>query len=216
MAAVFPPTSVTMIAKIKDLGPGADSDQWVRFWNMYSLAIRQFAAFKGGEENADDIVMQVLGKLVEVLRTGQYTPDKGRFHSYLATMIVNEVRMTHRRNQARADDRKVSMDATSTSEDGGDTDALADTLAAPEDSQEQIDADWRKAILKSATEHVLTKTALSERDRAVYRAYALEERDIGDVAKEFGISRNYVSQIKIRIDKRIVAFGKELAGNDRL
>jgi len=216
MAAVFPPTSVTMIAKIRDLGPGEDSAQWVRFWNMYSLAIRQFAAFKGGEENADDIVMQVLGKLVEVLRSGQYTPEKGQFHSYLATMIVNEVRMAHRRSQARADDRKVSMDATSTSDDGGETDALTETIAAPEETQAQIDEDWRRAVLKSATEHVLTKTALSERDRAVYRAYALDGRDIGDVAREFGISRNYVSQIKIRIDKRIVAFGKELASKDRV
>lgn len=215
MAAVFPATSATMIARIRDLGPGGDSAEWVRFWNMYSLAIRQFAAFKGGEENADDIVMQVLGKLVDILRTGQYTPEKGRFHSYLATMIVNEVRMAHRKNQARADDRKVSMDATSSDNDGEETGALADTVAAPEESPEQIDEDWRKAVLKSATEHVLTKTALSDRDRAVYREYALKERDIGDVAREFGISRNYVSQIKLRIDKRIVAFGRELAGKER-
>ena len=215
MAAVFPATSATMIARIRDLGPGGDSAEWVRFWNMYSLAIRQFAAFKGGEENADDIVMQVLGKLVDILRTGQYTPEKGRFHSYLATTIVNEVRMAHRKNQARADDRKVSMDATSSDNDGEETGALADTVAAPEESPEQIDEDWRKAVLKSATEHVLTKTALSDRDRAVYREYALKERDIGDVAREFGISRNYVSQIKLRIDKRIVAFGRELAGKER-
>ena len=57
----------------------------VRFWNSYSDAIRQFAALKGGDENADDIVMTVLGKLVDVLRNGQYTPEKGKFHSYLAT-----------------------------------------------------------------------------------------------------------------------------------
>ena len=85
-----------------------------------------------------------------------------------------------------------------------------DTLAAPEESPESIDADWRQAVLKSAVEHVLTKTALSDRDRKVYRAYALEGRDIADVAKEFGLSRNSVSQIKSRIDKRIVAVGKEL------
>ena len=30
------------------------------------------------------------------------------------------------------------------------------------------------------------------------------------MAKEFGLSRNSVSQIKSRIDKRIVAVGKEL------
>ena len=207
MSASFPLTSVTLIAKIKQLSPGEDSSAWVRFWNSYSLAIRQFAAMKGGEANADDIVMTVLGKLVDVLRTGQYSPEKGRFHSYLATMIVNEVHMAHRKEMARAGDRKVSLDAGG--EDASSS-ALMDTLAAPEESPESIDADWRQAVLKSAVEHVLTKTALSDRDRKVYRAYALEGRDIADVAKEFGLSRNSVSQIKSRIDKRIVAVGKEL------
>ena len=207
MSASFPLTSVTLIAKIKQLSPGEDSSAWVRFWNSYSLAIRQFAAMKGGEANADDIVMTVLGKLVDVLRTGQYSPEKGRFHSYLATMIVNEVHMAHRKKMARAGDRKVSLDAGGEDESSS---ALMDTLAAPEESPESIDADWRQAVLKSAVEHVLTKTALSDRDRKVYRAYALEGRDIADVAKEFGLSRNSVSQIKSRIDKRIVAVGKEL------
>jgi len=210
MAAVFPLTSVTMIAKIRTLGPGADSAQWVRFWNMYSLAIRQFAVFKGGEEHADDIVMQVLGKLVDVLRTGQYTPEKGKFHSYLATMIVNEVHMMHRKEQARAADRKVSLESGANSAGTEESGALVDTLAAPETTTDRLEEDWRKAVLDSSTEHVLTKTALSERDRNVYRAYAIEGRDIGEVAKEFGISRNYVSQIKLRIDRRIIACGKEL------
>ena len=162
MSASFPLTSVTLIAKIKQLSPGEDSSAWVRFWNSYSLAIRQFAAMKGGEANADDIVMTVLGKLVDVLRTGQYSPEKGRFHSYLATMIVNEVHMAHRKEMARAGDRKVSLDAGGEDESSS---ALMDTLAAPEDSPESIDADWRQAVLKSAVEHVLTKTALSDRDR---------------------------------------------------
>ena len=118
MSATFPETAVTLIAKIKDLGPASDSAAWVRFWNAYSGAIRQFAAMKGGEENADDIVMLVLGKLVDVLRKGQYTPEKGRFHSYLATMIVNEVHMLHRRNVARGNDRRVSIDALHDDHDG--------------------------------------------------------------------------------------------------
>lgn len=213
MTGTFPATSATLIAKIRDLGPGRDSAEWVRFWDSYSIAIRKFAVYKGGEENADDIVMTVLGKLVEVLRSGQYTPEKGRFHSYLATMIVNEVHMAHRRNIARAGDRKVSIDEGSDEDGRG---SLADTLVAPEESPEAIDEDWRKAVLASAVDHVLTKTALSERDRAVYRAYALDGRDIADVAREFGISRNSVSQIKTRIDKRIVAFGRELVAKEQL
>lgn len=213
MATSFPKTSVTMIAKIKSLGPGSDSAEWVRFWNSYSLAIRQFAALKGGEENADDIVMTVLGKLVDVLRSGQYTPERGRFHSYLATMIVNEIHMAHRRGLARAADRKVSLDAGIDGSEAEDGRSVADTLVADAESPESIDEDWRQAVLKSAVEHVLTKTALSDRDRKVYRAYALEGRPIGEVAEEFGLSRNAVSQIKTRIDRRIVAVGKELARN---
>ena len=210
MSATFPETAVTLIAKIKDLGPASDSAAWVRFWNAYSGAIRQFAAMKGGEENADDIVMLVLGKLVDVLRKGQYTPEKGRFHSYLATMIVNEVHMLHRRNVARGNDRRVSIDALHDDHDGEGARSVGETLVAAEESPEAIDAAWRQAVLKSAVEHVLTKTALSERDRNVYRAYAPEGRDIAEVARTFGISRNSVSQIKTRIDKRIVSVGREL------
>lgn len=208
--STFPVTSVTLIAKIKDLGSGEDSAEWVRFWDSYSLAIRQFAVMKGGEENADDIVMQVLAKLVEVLRSGQYTPEKGKFHSYLATMIVNEVHMAHRKDMARAADRKVSIDSSLGGSSGESNQTVADTLVAPTVSPDQIDEDWRQAVLKSAVEHVLTKTALSERDRNVYRDYALAGKDISEVAEKYGISRNYVSQIKLRIDKRIVSVGRSL------
>ena len=214
MASAFPPTSLTLIAKIKNLAAGDDSAAWVRFWDTYRGAIRQFAVYKGGEENADDILMQVLGKLVEVLRSGQYTPEKGKFHSYLATMIVNEVRMSRRRELARAADRRVSIDATGSDSGGDETDSLAETLAAPEESPDRIDDDWRRAVLQSAVDHVLEHTALSKRDRDVYRAYALEGEDIGEVAKRFGISRNYVSQIKVRIDKRIVAVGREMIARE--
>jgi len=211
--SAFPVTSVTLIAKIKDLAPGEDSAAWVRFWDTYQGAIRQFAVFKGGEDNADDIVMTVLGKLVEVLRSGQYTPEKGSFHSYLATMIVNEVHMAHRKDVVRQVDKRVSIDSPVGGEDGK---TVADTLAAPHASPEDIDADWRKAVLASAREHVLMHTALSDRDRRVYRAYALEGEDIAAVAKKFGLSRNSVSQIKTRIEKRIVAAGREMIAKEEL
>jgi len=214
MSTSFPVTSVTLIAKIKNLASGDDSVAWVRFWDMYQGAIRQFAVFKGGAENADDIVMQVLGKLVEVLRSGQYTPEKGKFHSYLATMIVNEIHMAHRKNIARAGDRKVSLDATSVTESGESGGSLADTLEASCESPERLDEEWRRAVLKSAVEHVLTRTALSDRDRQVYRAYAINNEDIEEVARKFGISRNYVSQIKVRIERRIVAVGQEMIAHE--
>ena len=209
--STFPVTSVTLIQKIKTLAPGEDSAAWVRFWDSYSLAIRQFAVLKGGEANADDIVMTVLGKLVEVLRTGQYTPEKGAFHSYLATMIVNEVHMQHRKDLVRKTDQHLSLDAPiGGDDDGGDETTLADTLTSTEKPIDEYEEDWRQAVLASAVEHVLTKTALSERDRAVYRAYVQEGRPIAEVAAQFKLPRKTVSQIKSRIEKRIVAVGREL------
>ena len=211
--SAFPVTSVTLIAKIKNLAPGEDSAAWVRFWDTYQGAIRAFAALKGGEQNADDIVMQVLGKLVDVLRSGQYTPEKGKFHSYLATMIVNEVHMAYRKDVVRQKDKSIPIDAPVGGDDGK---TVADTLAAEGDSPDALDEDWRKAILTSAREHVLMHTALSDRDRQVYRAYAMEGEDIGEVAKKFSLSRNSVSQIKTRIEKRIIAAGREMIAKEGL
>lgn len=207
--SVFPKTSATLMARIAGSTAGEDAADWARFWDTYSLAMRQFAAYKGGEENADDIVMEVMGKLVTVLREGRYAPEKGRLHSYLARMIVNEVLMMRRKAAARAEGRSVSIDASvEPGHEGSGT--LGDILAVPEEetSPERLDADWRRVVLASAVEHVLTKTALSDRDRRVYQAYAQEGRPIGEVASLFGLSRNQVSQIKTRIDKRIVSVGR--------
>ena len=210
--SAFPVTSVTLIQKIKSLSPGEDSAEWVRFWDAYSGAIRTFAARKGGEENADDIVMTVLGKLVDVLRQGQYVPEKGAFHSYLATMVLNEVHMLHRREAVRQADKRVSIDAPISNDETGENDGrtVGDSLPAKTDSPDSLDEDWRQAILASAVDHVLNRTALSQRDRDVYREYAQEGRPIEEVAAKYKISRNFVSQIKTRVDRRIISVGKEL------
>ena len=208
--SAFPATSVTLIQKIKALSPGEDGAAWVRFWDAYSLAIRRFAALKGGEANADDIVMTVLGKLVNVLREGQYTPEKGAFHSYLATMIVNEVHMQHRKDLVRKTDQHLSLDAPAGGESDGVDVTLADALQTTVTPADMYEDDWRQAVLASVVEHVLTTTALSDRDRAVYRAYVQAGRPIGEVAAEFRLTRNSVSQIKTRIERRIVAVGREL------
>ena len=196
--STFPPTSVSLIAKIKDLPPGEDGAAWARFWELYAPAMRAFAVFKGGAANADDIVMAVFGKLVEVLRGGQFDPSKGSFHSYLAAMIYNEVHMQHRKDEVRKSDAHVPLDET-----------LVDSLIAPPTGD--VEADWQRAVLQAATNHVLTKTALSERDRDVYRFYVQEQHSIEETAAKFHITRNLASQIKTRIEKRIATIGKEMA-----
>ena len=210
----FPETSFTLLEKIGRLAPGQDEAAWQRLWELYAPALRQFVIWKGGERNADDIVQQVLIKLVDVLRSGQYKAEKGRFHSYLATMAYNEVHMQRRKEVARRQDDHLPIDnfvgeGTSDGQEKAETPDALKSDAVP--AGESLDEDWRRALVAAATEHVLAKTALSERDRSVYRQFRQEERPLEEVARAFGLSRNLASKICSRIDQRIVAVGREMA-----
>ena len=211
----FPETSFTLLEKIGNLAPGQDEAAWQRLWELYMPALRQFVVWKGGERNADDIVQSVLVKLVDVLRSGQYKAEKGRFHSYLAMMAYNEVHMQRRKDLVRHVDDHIPIDnfvGEGTQDEGQPRTSTPDELKSQDaPAGETLDADWQRAVVESARDHVLTKTALSDRDRSVYRQFRQEERPIEDVAKEFGISRNLVSKICSRIDQRIVAIGREMA-----
>ena len=120
--------------------------------------------------------------------------------------------MLHRKETVRQADRRVSLDAPINKDEAGESgdQTLADTLPQEGVTPDALDEDWRQAVLASAVDHVLNKTALSQRDRNVYREYAQEGHPIEEVAAKYGISRNFVSQIKTRIERRIVMVGKEL------
>ena len=68
-----------------------------------------------------------------------------------------------------------------------------------------VEAKWRLARHEAAVEHALSKTALSKQSREIYKAYALEERPIGEVAARFGVSRNVVAQVKARVNRMVAA-----------
>jgi len=194
MGAEFGETSVTLLNRIAMEKTGEDEAAWVRFWDLYQGAMVMFAKSIGAGENAEDIVQDVLVKLVDVLKHGGYERQDGsRFRSYLKTLIRRQLIDAFRREKVRGLGRNVELTEEITE----------DVAAASVEVGSELDAEWVAACRDAAIEHVLTKTALSAQSKAVYRAYALEGRPIGDVAKEFGLSRNSVSQIKTRIDRMV-------------
>ena len=142
------------------------------------------------------MAQDVLLKLVDVFRNGAYTPEKGRFRAYLAAITRRVVINRWQKAQARAAGRHVSLD---------DAESPLE-LAVPPEAAELLDAKWRLAQHTAAVEHVLTRTALAQKSKDIYRAYVLEEKPIGEVAKAFGVSRNVVSQVKTRVDAMIADF----------
>ena len=198
--SVFPETPVSVLAAIAARVTGrSDESAWTRLFELYEPAIRRFAEGLGGGDESEDVAQEIFLKLVEILREGRYSTDEGRFRSYLATLIRHELVSRWRRRQARGGSNFVSID------DG----ASGVEPAVDSETAAVIDAKWRLARRQAAVEHALTKTALAEKSKAIYRAYVVEGRPIDEVSALFGVSNNVVSQTKTRIEKMIAAVEAE-------
>ena len=200
--AAFPDTPVALLVRLAEEKTGVcDQSGWTRLFELYAPAIRAFAEERGNVSDAEDVVQEVFWRLAEVLRAGKVKvgDDAGKFRLYLATLVRNELVSQWRRRQARAEGESVSIDDP----DAGVEPSVDSATAAV------IDAKWRLARRKAAVEWALTRTALSAQSKAVYRAYVIDERPIGEVAAEFSIPRNSVSQIKTRVERMIAAIEAE-------
>ena len=191
--SAFPDTPVSLLARLAAERTGQSQADWTRFFELYQPVIEKFASFAGARREAEDVAQDVFLKLVEVFRESTYDPRRGSFRAYLATMIRREVVNRWHKANVRAADRHVSIDSDEHPVD----------LVSANDPALVLDAKWRLARHAAAVEHVLTKTALAERSKAIYRAYVLEERPIGEVAAAFGVPNNSVSQTKTRVERMI-------------
>ena len=192
--SAFPETSATLLAKLAAQVTGEDEANWARFADLYVPAIREFARRRGDGRDVDDVVQEVLVGLVRVLREGRFAvrEGKGNFRAYLAKMIRSQLYMAYRREKARGLGLNVPLEDAEPS-------VPAESVTAA------IDAEWAAARHRAAVEHVLTRTLVSDINKRLYRAYVLDERPIDEVAHEFGVTRNQVSQAKMRIGRMVAA-----------
>ena len=199
--SVFPKTSLTLLHKLAVQMTGAtDEAAWTRFFNLYTPAIRKFVEWIDHSHDPDDVIQDIYIRLVQILRSGRYNPDRAKFRSFLATMIRRHLISLYRKGQARCADAQIPLDDVE--------------LSVPADQAERLDLKWRLAKHEAAVEHVLTKTALSRLVCEVYREHVLNERPSADVARQFGITKNYVGQIKFRIDGMIEVLEREYSNEN--
>ena len=197
--SLFPPTSLTLLHKLAVEVTGGNEASWVRFFDLYTPAIRRFAEWNDPVHDSDDVVQEVYLKLVEIIRAGKYNPDKARFRTFLALLIRRQLITLYRQDQARHVADRCSIDD------------LTEELSVPSDQREKIDLDWAKAKHEAAVEHVLTKVAMKAQSRDIYRAYVIEERSVEDVAAAFGVTPDIIYKVKNRVNKMIAAVEAEYA-----
>ena len=197
--SMFPPTSLTLLQKLAVEVTGGNETSWVRFFNLYTPAIRRFVEWNDHVHDPDDVVQEVYLKLVEIIRSGKYDPDKARFRTFLALLIRRQLITLYRQDQARHLADRCSIDD------------LTEDLSVPSEQQQKIDLSWAKAKHEAAVEHVLTKVAMKAQSRDIYRAYVLENRPIEGVVKTFGVSADIIYKVKNRVNKMIEAVEEEYA-----
>ena len=197
--SMFPLTSLTLLQKLAVEVTGASEAAWVRFFGLYTPAIRRFVEWNDHVHDPDDVVQEVYLKLVEIIRSGKYNPDKARFRTFLALLIRRQLIPLYRQDQARHVDDRCSIDD------------LTEELSVPSEQQEKIDLSWAKAKHEAAVEHVLTKVAMKAQSRDIYRAYVIENRPVEEVAAAFGVSSDIIYKVKNRVNKMIEAVEEEYA-----
>ena len=203
--STFPTTSTTLLAKLAEIETGVDQSAWYRFFELYQPVMVEFARAKGAGDDAEDVVQEVFADVVKVFREGRYVRERGRFRSYLATMLRNELISRFRRMQSRPEGSAVQMPVS------GVIDGLDVPLTAVGALRTREEAAWVASRHKVAIRHVLTKTALSDQSRRIYREILETGDSCAEVARRLGIPAATVRQVKSRVSRMIVAYEKAIS-----
>ena len=191
----YPETSATLLRTLREARSGVDDVVWVRFVDMYGPVVHHLVRLLSpgiSDADTDDAVQDVFVKLVNVLRSGAYDSEKGKFRTYLSTLVRRLLVDRYREAVARRRDRQVELDA-------------AEQIGIDDDPGAWMDAKWRIACRMAAERRVMEESALAEQSREVWRLLSVEGLSVKDAARRLGIPSNTVSKTKRRIETRIAA-----------
>ena len=204
------PDTPTKLLRVMAAQPVTDEEEsaWKRFVELYEPVIRAYAAVEGVPPgDVDDVAQDVFVRLVGIMRRDGYDRSRGRFRTYLRT-VMRRVLIDRFRRQTAA---RVQQHEPLDEDEAQASDALMQAGAAPPlDAAAVFEEKWNRAQFKALLDHVFTQTALSDQSRAIYRAYALEGGDTGEVARRFGVKPEVVRQVKSRVNRMIAALARRL------
>jgi RNA polymerase sigma-70 factor (ECF subfamily) len=170
------------------LAVGSDSSAWGDFLDRYGDLIHRFAARRGLQPaDADDVTQEVLLSLTRSMPGFHYDPEKGKFRSYLKTVVLRAVIRKSRQN-----DREFALEEIEAAVARAADDAAIDDVWENE---------WRQHHLRQAMRAIGVE--FNSADRAAFARYAVEGRSAQEAAASLGMTVDQVYQAKSRILKRI-------------
>lgn len=178
-------THTTLLGR---LAGGGDRAAWDEFCARYRELIQGFARRQNLQAaDCDDIVQEVLLKLSKSMPGFQYDPSKGKFRSYLKTVVLHAI-----------------FDRTSQKQGAQAVGTVAEsTRLASEDEEvdRQWEVEWRRYHLRRAMQTI--EAEFNAKDVRAFQMYGVEGGEARATAEALGLSVDQVYQAKSTILRRI-------------
>jgi RNA polymerase sigma-70 factor (ECF subfamily) len=175
-------TPQTLLERLQRPG---DEAAWERFVELYTPLLFSWVRRCGeNEHDAADLIQEVFVVLLQTLPSFQYDP-KGRFRSWLRTLLLNKLR-DHRRRRVRAER------------------AMAQTPGEEEepDAAEQFwEVEFRAELARRALE-IMQANFNPSTWQAVWQT-VVEGQSPADVARRLGLTENAVYLARFRVLHRL-------------
>lgn len=180
-----PTTDISLLHRLAgDVDPAA----WAQFHARYHALILGFCARSGLQEaDREDVAQEVLLSLCRALRNFSYQPERGRFRSYLKTVVVHAIAQRFRQNGRS---RALLIEA-------------AEGEAAELRDDEVWEEEWQKNHLRRAMERLMA--TISVQHRRAFIRYAMEGASVEETCRELGLTTKQVYTIKSRTLKQLRA-----------
>ena len=193
----IPPTSVSLL---KDISDGTASARWTDFYHRYAPAMRGFLRERYPSVEDDDVIQETLVALMKAMPDYHYTPDRhGHFRNWLIGIVKHK-----------------ALDALARAKHFSDIKAgMAEMGERPPVEPAATDDDsWKRSAMEAAVDQMMSDESITARTREVFRHVALMHEPPEEVARQFGISRNNVDQIKKRMIDKLSALVSAMTGEN--
>lgn len=195
--SIFCETPKSIVKRLSELKEDADERDWEHFTELYRPAICEFLRMSSpslSDADTEDLAQDALSRLVGAFRVGAYDAKKGRFRSYLSSILKRLLIDRSRRMAVRFESDQT--DSVEPSEE------LASN--AP-DAAVLADLNWRIARHQAAVAHVFARSALGEQSRRIYVMSTTEGLSAAQIGERLGIKPNAVRSILSRVSRMIAA-----------
>ena len=174
----FPQTSRRLLAA---LGSDLGSSRWNEFIAAYAPGLRDYALRHFPQLDTDDLLQETLLAFVKRLPNYIYDPEsKGAFHAYLVG-ILRICGLTALSRAAR-ESKELA--------------AAGEQLLPPATDEER--QNWQEAAYEIALRQFLADPRVHAQTKEIFRRVAVMGESPENVARDFGLNRNAVDQIKDR------------------